>query len=212
MIVARHQRTTRIDILVNHAGLRVRKAFGEFSHEDFNRLVTVDLRAPFFCEPGGGAHHARAGRRSGDPHGQPARYRRLALRRGNLAKAGLIQLTRLMALELFAKNIYVNAACPSPVSTKGFFSGRNPGELEQRTRRPDRAIRDRRGGHRNGGFPGLERRGPRGKTRTGDRRRLGRSLNSCGRLDKHSKRITCAKDALNENVEHRYRRRSRSLA
>ena len=49
MIVACHQRTTRIDILVNTAGLRVRKAFGEFSHEDFNRLVTVNPRAPFFA-------------------------------------------------------------------------------------------------------------------------------------------------------------------
>ncbi|UCF76955.1 MAG: hypothetical protein JSU71_06770 [Betaproteobacteria bacterium] len=115
-----------------------------------------------------------------------------------------------MALELFAKNIHVNAAGPGPVSTKGFFSGRNPGEFEQRTRRHDRAIRDRRGGRRNGGFPGLERRGPRARTRTGGRR-LGRSLNSCDRLDTHSKRITCVKDALNENVEHRYRGRSRSL-
>ncbi len=49
MIVACRQRTTRIDILVNTAGLRARKAFGESSHEDFNRLVTVNLRAPFFA-------------------------------------------------------------------------------------------------------------------------------------------------------------------
>ena len=52
----------------------------------------------------------------------------------NLTKAGLIQLTRSMALELSADGILVNAVCPGPVSTEGFLAGRNPGELEQRAR------------------------------------------------------------------------------
>jgi len=49
MIAACHQRMKRIDILVNNAGLRVRKAFGEFSHEEFDRLIAVNLRAPFLA-------------------------------------------------------------------------------------------------------------------------------------------------------------------
>ncbi len=52
----------------------------------------------------------------------------------NLTKAGLIQLTRSMALELASEGISVNAVCPGPVSTEGFIAGRNPGELEQRAR------------------------------------------------------------------------------
>src|SRR5262245_23281083 len=49
MVGTAHRRMGRIDILVNNAGIRARKAFGEFAHEDFDRLVAVNLRAPFFA-------------------------------------------------------------------------------------------------------------------------------------------------------------------
>lgn len=135
MVAAAHRRMGRIDILVNNAGIRVRKAFGEFTHEEFERLVAVNLRAPFFASQavvpimraqGGGCvvHIA-------------SQLGLVASRYGavyNLTKAGLIQLTRSMALELAADGIRVNAVCPGPVSTEGFLAGRNPGELEQRAR------------------------------------------------------------------------------
>jgi NAD(P)-dependent dehydrogenase (short-subunit alcohol dehydrogenase family) len=135
MIAACHQRMKRIDILVNNAGLRVRKAFGEFSHEEFDRLVTVNLRAPFFASQAvvpimlaqGGGHVIHMASQLGIV---ASRYGAVY----NLTKAGLIQLTRSMALELSAKNIHVNAVCPGPISTEGFLAGRNPGELEQRAR------------------------------------------------------------------------------
>ncbi|MDH5536557.1 MAG: glucose 1-dehydrogenase [Betaproteobacteria bacterium] len=135
MIAAAHKRMRRIDILVNNAGLRVRKPFGEFSQEEFDRLVAVNLRAPFFASQAvvpimraqGGGHIIHMASQLG----------LVASRYGavyNLTKAGLIQLTRSMALELSAENIKVNAVCPGPVSTEGFLAGRNPGELEQRAR------------------------------------------------------------------------------
>jgi NAD(P)-dependent dehydrogenase (short-subunit alcohol dehydrogenase family) len=37
----------RIDILVNNAAIRVRRPFGEFSAEEFDQVVAVNLRAPF---------------------------------------------------------------------------------------------------------------------------------------------------------------------
>ena len=43
------QKHGRIDILVNNAGIRSRKAFEQFTHEDFDRVVAVNLRAPFFA-------------------------------------------------------------------------------------------------------------------------------------------------------------------
>ena len=135
MVATAHERMGRVDILVNNAGIRVRKAFGEFTHEEFNRVVAVNLRAPFIASQAvvpimksqGGGHIIHMASNLGI----------VASRFGavyNITKAGLIQLTRSMALELGGDGISVNAVCPGPVSTEGFLAGRNPGELEQRAR------------------------------------------------------------------------------
>ncbi len=135
MVAAAHRRMGRIDILVNNAGIRARKAFGEFSHEEFDRLVAVNLRAPFFASQAvvpimraqGGGHIIHMASQLGIVG---TRYAAVY----SVTKAGLIQLTRSMALELAADRIAVNAVCPGPVMTEGFTQGRNPGELEQRAR------------------------------------------------------------------------------
>jgi NAD(P)-dependent dehydrogenase (short-subunit alcohol dehydrogenase family) len=135
MVAAAHARMGRIDILVNNAGIRVRKAFGTFSLEEFDRVVAVNLRAPFFASQAvvpimraqGGGHVIHIASQLGIV---ASRYGAVY----NLTKAGLIQLTRSMALELSAEGILVNAVCPGPVTTEGFLAGRNPGELEQRAR------------------------------------------------------------------------------
>ncbi len=135
MIATAHARMRRIDILVNNAGVRVRKAFGEFTREEFDRTVAINLRAPFFASQAvvpimraqGGGHIVHMASQLGIV---ASRYGAIY----NLTKAGLIQLTRAMALELAADGISVNAVCPGPVTTEGFLAGRNPGELEQRAR------------------------------------------------------------------------------
>lgn len=135
MIAAAHADMGRIDILVNNAGIRVRKAFGELSGDEFDRVVAINLRAPFFASQAvlpimraqGGGHIVHIASQLG----------LVASRYGavySLTKAGLIQLTRSMALELAAEGIAVNAVCPGPITTEGFLAGRNPGELEQRAR------------------------------------------------------------------------------
>jgi len=135
MIATAHARMGRIDILVNNAGIRVRKAFGEFTAQEFDRVVAVNLRAPFLASQavvpimraqGSGRiiHMASQLGLVAAPYG--AVY--------SLTKAALIQLTRSMALELVQHGIAVNAVCPGPVGTEGFRAGRNAGELQQRAR------------------------------------------------------------------------------
>jgi NAD(P)-dependent dehydrogenase (short-subunit alcohol dehydrogenase family) len=42
---AAHAAFGRVDVLVNNAGIRIRRPFGEFSPDDFDRVFAVNLRA-----------------------------------------------------------------------------------------------------------------------------------------------------------------------
>ena len=109
----------RIDILVNNAGIRIRKPFGEFTSADFDRLIAVNLRAPFLASQavlpamranGGGRIISVASQLGIVATPNSALY--------GMAKAALIYLTRAMALELARDKIAVNAVSPGPIETE----------------------------------------------------------------------------------------------
>ncbi|MGH8620268.1 MAG: SDR family NAD(P)-dependent oxidoreductase [Burkholderiales bacterium] len=109
----------RIDILVNNAGMRIRLPFGEFSVEDFDRLIAVNLRAPFLASQavlptmranGGGRIITVASQLGMVASPNSALY--------GLAKAALIHMTKSMALELAKDRIMVNAVSPGPIETE----------------------------------------------------------------------------------------------
>ena len=108
----------RVDILVNNAGIRVRKPFGEFSAADFDKLIAVNLRAPFLASQavvpsmrasGGGRIITVASQLGIVASPKSALY--------GLAKAALIYLTKAMAFELAKDKIMVNAVSPGPIAT-----------------------------------------------------------------------------------------------
>jgi NAD(P)-dependent dehydrogenase (short-subunit alcohol dehydrogenase family) len=135
MIGQAHRAMGRIDILVNNAGIRVRKLFCDCTPEEYERVMAINLRAPFFASQAvvpimlaqGGGRIVHMASTLGIV---ASRYAALY----NVAKGGLLQLTRTMALEFASQGIRVNAVCPGPIATEGFVAGRNPGELEQRAR------------------------------------------------------------------------------
>ena len=109
----------RIDILINNAGIRIRKPFGEFSAADFDRLIAVNLRAPFLASQavlpamranGGGRIVTVASQLGIVASPNSALY--------GLAKAALIHMTKSMALELAKDGISVNAVSPGPIETE----------------------------------------------------------------------------------------------
>jgi len=107
-----------IDILINNAGIIVRKPAFEFSNEDWNRVLAVNLTGVFFCSQVVGRHMASNG---------GGRIVNVCSINGLLgmkervsycaSKAGVLGLTKVLASEWAQHNINVNAIAPTFVMT-----------------------------------------------------------------------------------------------
>jgi NAD(P)-dependent dehydrogenase (short-subunit alcohol dehydrogenase family) len=107
-----------VDILVNNAGINVRGAAVELAEADFDAVVAVNLKAPFIVA------------RAFAPRMLERRWGRI-INLGSIlsviaipgrapyasAKAGLLNLTKVLALEWATGGITVNAICPGPFAT-----------------------------------------------------------------------------------------------
>jgi NAD(P)-dependent dehydrogenase (short-subunit alcohol dehydrogenase family) len=115
---AARERYGRIDILVNNAGIGMRKPVLEMSEDDWRRVLEVDLTAPFLCAqrfvPPMLEHRWGRVINISSALGSIALPDRAAY---CAAKGGLLQLTRVMALEWAEQGVTVNAICPGPFKT-----------------------------------------------------------------------------------------------
>ncbi|WP_296576419.1 SDR family oxidoreductase [Phreatobacter sp.] len=113
------------DILVNNAGIGRGARLAETTTDEFDRVVTVNLRAPFFLiqrllphlrDGGRIINISSMGTRAPQPH--MAAYAP--------AKAGLEVLTRLLANEVGGRSITVNAVAPGATVTDMNPRARDP--------------------------------------------------------------------------------------
>jgi NAD(P)-dependent dehydrogenase (short-subunit alcohol dehydrogenase family) len=107
-----------IDILINNAGVNVRGAIEDLSEADWDAVVDTNLKGPFLCSRAFGPRMCARGWGRVinlgsilSTIGIPGRVPYAS------SKAGVVNMTRVLALEWATRGVTVNAICPGPFAT-----------------------------------------------------------------------------------------------
>lgn len=107
-----------IDILINNAGIGITKNAEEITEEEWDKVININLKGSFFLAQEVGKVMIRQG---GGTIVNVASALGLVALKGVLpycvSKAGVIQMTKALAVEWAKKGIKVNALCPGYVIT-----------------------------------------------------------------------------------------------
>ncbi len=124
------ERFQQIDFLVNNAGILLFKEIAEIQDDEFDRILTVNLKSVFYTL-------REAANRLAD-HGRVVNIsstvtRIMMPKYGAYAatKAGVEQLTRIFAREMGKRGITANAILPGPVDTELFRAGKTSADIER---------------------------------------------------------------------------------
>lgn len=123
--VQQHTSADGLDILVNNAGVGMRARLADVKPDDFDRVLQVNLKTPFFL-----IQHCLPFLRDGgrivniSSMGTRAAYPEMSVYAP--AKAGLEALTLLLASDLGARGITVNAVLPGATATDMNTRARDP--------------------------------------------------------------------------------------
>ena len=147
LAAAYQAREPALDILVNNAGAAWAAPFDEFPEKGWDKVMDLNLKSPFFLTQAlHGALKAGAAR---DP-AKPAKVIHIASIDGlsvnpwetysySASKAGLIHLTKRMALRLVQDNIVCSAICPGAFASEMNQEARDHG-AEVAARIPARRL------------------------------------------------------------------------
>ena len=110
----------RVDMLVNNAGVTVRKLALEVTPEEWTEVQGVNLKGTFFMSQQAAKHFVAGGRPGAivniaSAHGFLGFAQRSTY---GISKAGVIHMTKMLAYEWVGHGIRVNAVAPGTVETK----------------------------------------------------------------------------------------------
>ncbi len=104
----------RVDILVNNAGINIAKHAFDVTEEDWDKVLDVNLKGLFFCSQAVGREMVKTGGgviiNVSSQNGLVGYFKRAAY---CSSKAGVVNLTRELAIEWAKYNIRVNAIAPT---------------------------------------------------------------------------------------------------
>jgi NAD(P)-dependent dehydrogenase (short-subunit alcohol dehydrogenase family) len=130
-------RLRRLDVLVNMASIYVHKPLDELTDADWDRQLSLDLRATWLVSQAAVPHlRAAAGGRIvnfADWVARSGRPRYTGYLPYYVAKAGVVALTEALALELAKDQILVNAIAPGPIVPPPDTTHEEVLEVEQAT-------------------------------------------------------------------------------
>jgi NAD(P)-dependent dehydrogenase (short-subunit alcohol dehydrogenase family) len=146
LVAATVRRFGRLDVLVNNAGISgPTTPFVDLPTADWDAVLGLNLRAPALVARAAARQmRAQGGGRIVNVASIGATIPIANLAAYCVSKAGLVQLTRVMALELARHGVRVNAVCPGYFATpmnEEFFAS-EPGQRIVRSRIPLRRLGD----------------------------------------------------------------------
>lgn len=117
-----------VDILVNNAGMERAGALRKLTEQDWDITLNVNLKGPFLCSQAVHGHMVEQGRGRIINIASRAWLGGMGQAPYSSAKAGLVGLTRTLALELGAKGVTSNCIAPGLILTPLWY------ELPEKTR------------------------------------------------------------------------------
>jgi NAD(P)-dependent dehydrogenase (short-subunit alcohol dehydrogenase family) len=107
-----------IDILINNAGTNIRGKLADLSEQDWDTVIDTNLKGPFLCSKAVGPQMVARGWGRVINIGSILSVIAIAGRAPYASsKAGVIGLTKVLALEWAGTGVTCNAICPGPFAT-----------------------------------------------------------------------------------------------